>query len=343
MTYRFWRGLAALAFLLFSANFSPASAQSTYRGMNTVASLTAAELEELVTLLAPKFIRYTIQFGVDADDDTVSEHSARVLAALDYFDANLLPILQREGMTVVIALGTPPGGFASRQPPYPQFRILASAEYQDALSTIWQTIATRYASNTTVVGYQIVNEPAVGAAPGAGLLDWYALQSLVASRIRAIDTQKAIVMSSEYSNPAKLSKITLPSGIGSVWYAIHVYTPTKFLRQGVELPALKSRWPGAVGTKKNLKKYLTRARKFAQKNNAQLFVSEFTTSRFAPAGSAARYLRDITTIFKSYGWHWTFHAWAEASAWDVRIPAAEDAEGTTLTARAAVLKSRFAE
>ena len=48
-----------------------------------------------------------------------------------------------------------------------------------------------------------------------------------------------------------------------------------------------------------------------------IFLGEFSAIRWAPDGSAHRYIRDCIEIFEKHGWDWTYHAFREWSGWSV--------------------------
>jgi len=54
---------------------------------------------------------------------------------------------------------------------------------------------------------------------------------------------------------------------------------------------------------------------FQQKNNVHIYLGEFSAIRWAPDGSACRYLKDLIDIFESRGWDWTYHAFREWQGW----------------------------
>jgi len=329
-----------LSFSLIFLFALTAHAQTIYHGMNTISGLTAEDVTELDDLLNPNVIRYSISAGGPADTMSVSEYMTWLNDELDNFDTTLLPALAEREIGVILAIHTPPGNFASREPPFPQFRIFTEAEFQTAFKDVWELLAQRYASNTTIKAFQLLNEPAIGESPAAGLKDWYDLQSEIVSIVRQNDSTHPVVVTAEYSSPSKLDKITVPTNVGEAWYAINFYEPINFLRQGVELPAYKTKY-NTKKTKPKLKNKLKATRQFQLKNKAKIYVSEFTTSHYAPKDSGPKYLNDITKFFKKYKWNWTFHAWAEDSAWDVTIPALEDGESDAITKRAAILKKHF--
>jgi len=56
---------------------------------------------------------------------------------------------------------------------------------------------------------------------------------------------------------------------------------------------------------------------FQQRYGVHIYIGEFSAIRWAPEGSAYRYIKDLIEIFESHGWDWTYHAFREWSGWSV--------------------------
>ena len=338
---RFFVGTVALVALCLSV-VSSVSASPSFRGMNTLSSLTPAELTELHQLLNPRMIRYSIGFGTRADTMSVAQYMSEVTAVLDNLDTNLAPLLRQYNMKIVLSIGTPPGGFSSIAPPLPQFRIFSERAFQQAMKDLWSMLSARYAGSDIIAAYHLLSEPATGVRPAAGLSHWYVLQRELVSLVRQNDKKTPIMVTAEYSSPTKLRKVQPARNSGALWYAVNMYHPIDFLRQGVENPAYRYSWPD--NKKKfnslTLQKYIRPTVLFAKLRRSRIFVTEFTTSRFALRDGGTRYLKDVLTLFARNKWYWAFHAWAEADVWDVRFPAQDDTT-SGLTKRAALLRKAF--
>ena len=48
-----------------------------------------------------------------------------------------------------------------------------------------------------------------------------------------------------------------------------------------------------------------------------IYAGEFSAIRWAPAGSACRWLGDVIDIFEAHGWDWSYHAFREWDGWSV--------------------------
>lgn len=314
-----------------------ADTRGRYHSMNVSAASTTEDIQALVDLIHPNSIRLTLN-NAAADTQTLSEYMTWLEASLDHIDANLLPLLEQNSIKVILSMQTPPGGFAVRFTGKSKMRVFAELEFQNTLISIWESLATRYAANNNVVAYHLLNEPAIGTGVTGGVLTWPQLQNQLIAKIRAIDTVKAIIVTPEYSKPNSIHKVSVPKSGAPYWYGLTMYYPTVFLRQGVEYKPYKTKYPSKKANKAMVVKYLKRAIDFGKKKKAQIWVTEFTTSRFAPSGSGPKYLRDMISLFKSNKWNWTYHAWREAHPWNVELPALEDKDSSVPTKRAEILK-----
>ena len=97
--------------------------------------------------------------------------------------------------------------------------------YRDQTQQIWESLATHYKDNPTVVGYDLLNEPfGAGAYPFADANGLWTLYNRLYQAIRAIDPQHLIVME---SIPSELDWNTLPPPANYNWqnvqYEFHYY------------------------------------------------------------------------------------------------------------------------
>ena len=64
-----------------------------------------------------------------------------------------------------------------------------------------------------------------------------------------------------------------------------------------------------------IRQTLAPVREFEKRHGAKIYVGEFSAAAWAPG--AETYIEDCISVFKEYGWDWTYHAFREASVWDV--------------------------
>ncbi len=316
--------------------YTPTSSAQV-RAMNVISSANAQDISDLLNNLNAN-MRYSLTFGEFADTANKEQYFAALSEVLTRFDNEILPQFSARNKKIVLSLANPPGGFSSRADPRPKMRIFDEAWAQDAMIEVWDLLSKRYATNKTIVAYHIQNEPAVGNGTAPGLLNWYKLQEKLITTIRLNDKTHPISVAAEYSDPNKLNKIKLPKKPGPIWYSFNFYQPAKFLRQGVDVPAYKLCFPKGEKGIQQIEKSLQKAVKFTR--GKKVFVSEFTTTRFAPKGCGIQFLDSILKTMKRYKWSWAYHAWREAAVWSLELPALEDKDGSP-SERFKMLKKNF--
>src|SRR5690606_16693387 len=136
----------------------------------------------------------------------------------------------------------------------------------------------------------LLNEPAERqVAPG--LLKWKDLAKRVTDALRVKDPNRRVIISAVYGNPDKLSKLK-KMNIPNAVYNFHAYFPSNFRNQGLNGRKINVRYPKKKFNKKALAKSLKKGRAFQKRNKVDIMIGEFAAPRWAPKGSAFRYLRD---------------------------------------------------
>jgi hypothetical protein len=242
-------------------------------------------------------------------------------SALKQFDA-ALPLCQRYGLRVVLDLHSPPGGGVVSGAGYAgsDHGLFTDEACQRKFIEVWQQMARRYKNAQAIWAYDLANEP-VESAAAEDLADWQELAGRVAMAIRAIDPQRAIIVEPpQWGSPQGLRELR-PLAVPNVVYSVHMYLPTAFTHQGVFGSGKAYRYPGEIEGKKWNKAELEAALKpavdFQRKYGVQIYLGEFSAIRWAPEGSACRYLKDLIDIFESHGWDWSYHAFREWDGWSV--------------------------
>jgi hypothetical protein len=120
-----------------------------------------------------------------------------------------------------------------------------------------------------------------------------------------------------------------------VVYSCHFYTPHEITHQRV-LPQYLRRIPYPAGPQWQLGAWdhelgigeidrarlvleLRHAKDFAARFDVPMYVGEFGCVRWAPDGSALRYVEDCLDLFTAFGWNWCFHSFRTWSGWDAEI------------------------
>ena len=345
------RFLVVLGFLLLGL---PANADTLFRGMT--ADVRTLDADGVRTLgkngWGVNIIRLQLE-NPEASSDSAEEYRTWLLAVIEDIE-NLLPVLQAEGVQLVIDLHSPPGGFASIDPP--RDRVFTESWAQAALIDAWKTLAMRFNAEPAVWGYDLMSEPKQGSVP-AGLLDWKALQSELARAIRAIGPggaaeQPRLVIEPLFGDVNRLSSIDTSADPNMI-VSPHFWYPRGFTGQGTagrkrgrlypEKAKLKKGRKKKPLNKRTLKKRLKKLDKFSRKSGLRILIGEFGAPRWAPKNSAVRYLRDIINIYERFGWDWTNHAFREANVWSPEHSDKfnDDSPTTVPTKRLLLLQSYF--
>ena len=186
---------------------------------------------------------------------------------------------------------------------------------------VWRKIATRYRNARAVWGYDLVNEP-VEEDVGEDCLDWHGLAERTGRAVREIDPDRALIVEAPpWGGPASLATFR-PIDVSNVVYSAHMYEPMAFTHQGVFDPKSPAQvYPGMINGKMwnraALEETLRPVIEFQRRYNVHIYMGEFSAIRWAPGGSACRYLSDVIELFEKHGWDWSYHAFREWQGWSV--------------------------
>lgn len=315
------------------------------RGAMIGPGVTEADLQKLGGEWGANHVRWQLIWGgfphSPADKGDLAAYDAWLETALQKLDG-LLPVCERLGLHVLIDLHTPPGGRNEAK----ECRLFHEKRFQDSFIGWWEKIAQRYRGNKTVWGYDLVNEPVEGLMPD-GLMNWHALATETARRVRAVDADHAIIIEPEpWGGPDGLADFE-PIQVPGIVYSVHMYIPGQFTHQGVYDDPVGVRYPGVIQgkmwDKEQLRLALRPAIEFQRDFGAHIYIGEFSAIRWAPDESAFRYLRDVIDIFEEQDWDWAYHAFREWHGWSVEHGGDRDdtARSPAPTSREKLLREWF--
>ena len=340
--------ILSLALVLCIGSFTATrgvQAQSQFRGM-TVGSDVIQDYVDLRTFGA-NLIAFQIARSDGGAEPTDEQYNAFLTAKLLVLD-QIVTTAEANGMQVLVILFAPPGGMNTSVSPQ-QHRLCGGSDYSTQFVAAWQTIATRYKGRSGIYGYDLLNEPAVGKI-GTGVTLWNTLSQQALAAIRVIDTSVKVVIEPPYGNPDFLNKLARISDT-NIAYSFHSYFTSAFRNQGlngrpinVPYPKANKKDPKKGFNRKSLLKSVSKANTFQRiRKGARILSGEFAAPRWAPNGSAARYIRDSIAIFERFKWDWANHAWREADVWSPEHSndPNDSARSVAETDRAKVLKSFF--
>jgi hypothetical protein len=278
-----------------------------------------------------------------ADKADVEEYNRWLESALAHLD-ELLPVCEEVGLKVLVDLHTPPGGRNDAK----ECGIFKEKRFQQAFVDAWEKIARRYRGKNVIWGYDLVNEPVEGIIP-EGLMDWHALVTVTAKKVREIDPDHAIIVEpAPWGSPSSLEWFE-PLDVRGVVYSVHMYQPHNFTHQGVYEAPTGVSYPGNVDgeywDKERLRVALQAVIDYQRDYGVHIYLGEFSAIRWAPGDSARDYLRDCIEIFEQYDWDWAYHAFREWDGWSVEHgPDRKDrTPSPTPTSRERLLRSWYAK
>jgi len=250
-----------------------------------------------------------------ADKGDLPAYDAWLESALAHLD-RLLPVCREVGIHVVVDLHTPPGGRDASS----ECRIFKEKRFQDAFLAVWEKIARRYRGNPTVWGYDLVNEPVEGVVP-EGLMDWRTLATATAKKVRAVDSEHAIIIEPGPWGSVEGLEWFQPIDVPGIVYSVHMYQPFRFTHQGIYNNPSDVSYPGQIDgkhwDKDQLRAALRPAVEYQRDYGVHIYLGEFSAIRWAPGESACNYLRDCIELFEENGWDWAYHAFREWDGWSV--------------------------
>ena len=289
-----------------------------------------------------------------------------------------LPHLAANGIQVILALYSPPGGFETRDKPS-HYLMFSQPNLQTDYLDMWRALATYYKDNDTIYAYDLLNEPAMRkSSKSPNAKSWNELLIDTIAAIRAIDNSTLIMIKSLYGDPNKLAALPAVSD-PNVIYSFHAYVFNKYQHSGITSVPFQMKRPKAnrIATKLNvpLAKFYQKQKKFNKKGLVGNFPPRINAGEFGVSSCAkesAIYMQDLIDAIERASKKtkkikcgkrsakvckqlkraskalkiesWTNHAYYEAVVWDPRYTC--DAQGNFIlqanTDRGQVLQSFFA-
>ncbi len=253
----------------------------------------------------------------------VASHNLQSLQAV-------LAHAQRTGLGVVV-LGDFDGG-ADAAPLWRQ------AALQDRFVQTWAALARELGNHPAIAGLDLLNEPNPPMADGtlgSAQAQWRNLAQRTVAEIRRAGCDRPIVFESVAGGSAWGLRGLQPLDDPRVVYSLHFYTPHDITHQQVSAhwprripyPAgvewQLGGWDAELGIgpidATRLAAELRFARAFQRLHARPMYVGEFGCVRWAPRGSALRWVTDCVNLFNSYGWSWSFHSFRTWPGWDAEI------------------------
>lgn len=222
----------------------------------------------------------------------------------DYLD-QVIAWCRREKIWCILDLHAAPG---SQNPDWHsdsdgRALLWKDKRFQRQYFAIWRRIAARYKNESTIAGYDVLNEPVL--KNDQKLRRFYAR---TVSEIRKVDKNHIIFLEAD-DYGKRLESLGKPKG-ENIAYSIHVYKPTNFTFNFQ--PHL--RYPGYIDgeywDRKRIWKMVLPYHNLAEKWQVPIYVGEFGVNYRSPKYHGELvYLRDLLDCFNRLGFHWTYWAY----------------------------------
>lgn len=266
-------------------------------------------------------IRYQLlhmpERGTENDLGLYDEWLERELKYLD----DVIGWCREFGVAVVVDLHSPPGGNLSDSGTVnASGPFWSNADAQAHFIDVWKRITEHYKGEGMIWGFDLLNEPEDRTVT-EGCADWQSLADLAARTIREIDPERTLIVEPPKSGGPTGFIGFQPIDLPRIVYSFHMYEPFVYTHQGVVGGDAVFTYPGEIDgkawDKSALAEYMAPAVEFASKYRVQLYVGEFSVIRWAPG--ADRYLEDVTALFESHGWDWSYHSYREWHGWNLEL------------------------
>jgi len=165
-----------------------------------------------------------------------------------------------------------------------------------------------------LIAFDILSEPQVwmkGPKPPALFNDRL---SQVVTSIRKYNSRAWVVISpAPMGDPLAYANFS-PVKADRLIYGAHMYFPLTFTHQGINKWEMGVSYPSVIDginwDKNQLVRALAPLRDFQMKNDALIWIGEFSATRWANGGE--QYIQDLVSIFDEYGWGWAYFS---ATGW----------------------------
>lgn len=176
------------------------------------------------------------------------------------------------------------------------------AQFQDRFIALWEEFSRRYKGNSTIAGYNVMNEPVSNAPSGRFLrdedypTDWQTINRIyhrVVQAIRIVDPEHIIFLEGDYW-ASRFDGMDAPFASNLV-YGSHNYASPSFDPHQKPITMTQRR----QNRQRQEEIFLAhQGTQYTQKYNAPLWVGEF-------GGAGGSALDDQVNVFEAYQAHWT--------------------------------------
>ncbi len=220
----------------------------------------------------------------------------------------------------------------------------SNAALRSSVVENWEWFAATFGDYPAIAGLDLMNEPNP-PWPSADIAEAQAAWHPLAEQVIAAIRQRRPVIPIVFEPVAGGNVLGLHGlrrfADPHIVYSPHFYTPHDITHQYVN-PAWQRRIPYPAGAEFGLGAWAPRlgvtridalrleqelevARTFELRQDVPIYVGEFSCVRWAPDGSATRWVQDALSLFERYGWSWTYHEFRGWPGWDAEIDSVDPA------------------
>jgi endoglucanase len=138
---------------------------------------------------------------------------------------------REKGIKLILNMHVPQGGFQSNGEGAALWDV---EENQKRLIALWKEIASRYANDTAIAAYDILNEPVVSKNKA----QWQKLAQEIVNAIREVDVNHFIlveringIIPNNYSNDSEMNYVFIDDPVNKWGLTFHFYSPIEYTHQ----------------------------------------------------------------------------------------------------------------
>ena len=223
--------------------------------------------------------------------------------------------------------------------------VWGDATLRDSVTALWSALATRYAGDTRIGGFDLMNEPNPAFVDIETIYHTWAYQMIAA--IRAADPTRTIIfppavgslpaaLDVSNGNQTALIYRDRPVIVPNMWYTLHHYSIYEITHQwtsssyqaDVQYPGVAGGpgtflYPGAqMWDAAKIRQILVGAKIWQNKWGVPIWIGETSCARYTPNSAgvycdgARQWLQDSIDAFREFGWGWAVHAFRESQPWN---------------------------
>lgn len=291
-----------------------------FRGVNVLPSITENEIGMLARDWGANLLRVQIIYPADVLK-AITDNGVAAAPSQRESLWRVISTAERHGVYVVIDLHKSECGNTEKDA-----RLWDDFAAHERLEKLWKELAKEYGGAPNVAGFDLLNEPTpwvmfkksysqIKGTPA----DWNLLAQRLVTAIRALDAETPIIVeSTDWAKAPRFKELAVFTG-GRVVYSFHMYYPHEFTHQGIRQFIEEYPYPfqlnGRVIDADALLEWTKDVRDFSARNQAPVFVGEFSAINKADASSRLRYMIDCLDIFAGQGWSWAYHAYNIWAGW----------------------------